>query len=70
MGGREALLEDLARRIRAGERVELPDDKLDYDFLLPTVRQMTDGGGLSDLVDFVACFEKVGRRSHECSLKA
>ena len=57
---REDALEDLARRIRAGERVDLPDHALQHDALLPVVQQMAACGAFPEPYGLVSFFETVG----------
>lgn len=53
-------MEDLARRIVAGGRVELPDPKLDHETLLPTIRKLDSYLPHFSLED---CFDKVVGKS-------
>ena len=58
--GREDALEDAARRIRVGEREDLPDHALQHDNLLPVVQQMAACGAFPEPYDLDSFYETVG----------
>ena len=64
--GRDVALEGLARRIRAGERVDLPDHALQHDTLLPVVKKMAACGAFPEPYGLVSFFEKVGGIAKQC----